>query len=819
MKRIFSIMAAIAMFMILSLGGILLWSCYQQLNQAKLETAKVTAEGLASNLAAEVNLLQQLVNTLAQSPATVTALSNGEAAQLQQVAAQLEKYIPGVMKVRLLPPNTTEIDNSSQPVMGYADLDMVRESFTTPQLPAIHDQGTNMHLAIVARCVKNNSTIGIVLASINTEAIYSKLQSLNPTTSYLGLMQGNVELMQRGPLLLKTKATNQLSVPHTHWNIFYGSDSSFDWAGMSLDIGLLLLLLILTGVLLYFGLRQTEAVLLSEQAIVLKAIKELGNIKGKTQYAPMLESTQAIIKNLLEYERVTHKSQTKFAGDLKADTLNNLLEENMDFQELLQAPKKAEASPTRESKPLNMPTRPQTPSQASDIFRAYDIRGIVDKTLTKDIVYNIGRAFGSEAKEQGIAQIVIGYDGRISSPAFAEALAKGVITAGVNVIDIGMVPTPLLYFAAQQIESQSGIMITGSHNPAQYNGLKLVLKSVTLAENQIQALKQRIQLEDYMTAHTGTIVRNNRFTNDYIGVISDDIHIVRPMKIVMDCGNGVTGTLGPVLLKTLGCTVIELFCEIDGKFPNHHPDPSKPENLRDLIAAVQHYQADLGVAFDGDGDRLGVVDSKGNIIWPDRQMMLFASEVLKDRPGSPVLFDVKCSNHLGKQITAHGGQPIMWKSGHSLMKAKIKETGAKLAGEMSGHIFFNDRWFGFDDGLYAASRLVEILSADARNSADVFASFPDSFNTPELNVPLPEDEKFRFIEAFRNTATFKNAQITNIDGFRAEFADGWGLVRASNTTPTLVLRFEADTPEALIRIQTDFKTHLLNLNPNLLLPF
>lgn len=821
MKRIFSVMAAIAMLTVLSVGSFLLWSCYQQVNQAKLETAKVTAEGLALNLAAEVNLLQQLVNTLAQSPATVSALSSADSAQLQQVAMQLEKYIPGVMKVRLLLPNTTEIDNSSQPVMGYADLDMVRESFTTPQLPAIHDQGNNMHLAIAARCVKNNSTVGIVLASINTEAIFSKLQNLNPTDSYVGLMQGTVELMQRGPVLLKPQATNQVSVQHTHWNVIYGSDASFDWAGMSLELGLVLILLILTGLLLYFSLRHIEGVLQSEQAIVLKAIKELGNIKGKTQYAPLLESTQAIIKHLLEYERLTHKSQTKFAGDLKADTLNNLLEgkENMDFQELLQDPRKADPKPARESKPLNAPARPSVASQSGDIFRAYDIRGIVDKTLTKDIVYNIGRAFGSEAKEQGISQIVIGYDGRLSSPAFTEALAKGVITAGVNVIDIGMVPTPLLYFAAQQIESQSGIMITGSHNPAQYNGLKLVLKSVTLAENQIQALKQRIQLEDYLTAPTGSIVRNNRYTNDYIGVISDDIHIVRPMKIVMDCGNGVTGTLGPVLLKTLGCTVIELFCEIDGKFPNHHPDPSKPENLRDLIAAVQHYQADLGVAFDGDGDRLGVVDSQGNIIWPDRQMMLFASEVLKARPGSPVLFDVKCSNHLAKQITAKGGQPIMWKSGHSLMKAKIKETGAKLAGEMSGHIFFNDRWFGFDDGLYAASRLVEILSADARNSADVFASFPDSYNTPELNIPLPEDEKFRFIEAFRNTANFNNAQITNIDGFRAEFADGWGLVRASNTTPTLVLRFEADTPEALIRIQTDFKTHLLNLNPNLLLPF
>ena len=386
-------------------------------------------------------------------------------------------------------------------------------------------------------------------------------------------------------------------------------------------------------------------------------------------------------------------------------------------------------------------------------------------------------------------------------------------------LDIGLVPSPIVYFVAQHTEGRSGLVITGSHNPADYNGLKMIINGETLAGDKIQQIKQRIDSENYATGETGSIEKNTMFTNEYIGTVSEDIHIERPMKVVVDCGNGAAGELAPILLKTLGCEVIELFCDIDGTFPNHHPDPSKPENLNDLISAVKHYEADVGIAFDGDGDRLGVVDAKGKIIWPDRQMMLYAKDVLALKPGSEIIYDVKCSRHLNDQIVKSGGRPLMAKTGHSFMKAKVKETGAALAGEMSGHIFFNDRWFGFDDALYSASRLIEILSADTRSSHEVFADFPDSFNTPEINIELSEGENTRLMEQLVSAANFTDGKMINIDGMRVEFSDGWGLVRASNTLPVLVLRFEADNKEALQRIQAEFKALLTQVKPNLNIPF
>ncbi|MGZ8954387.1 MAG: phosphomannomutase/phosphoglucomutase, partial [Methylovulum sp.] len=357
------------------------------------------------------------------------------------------------------------------------------------------------------------------------------------------------------------------------------------------------------------------------------------------------------------------------------------------------------------------------------------------------------------------------------------------------------------------------------HNPTEYNGLKMVINGETLAGERIQQLRQCIDKQAFATGETGSIEQNGRFVNEYIGTISEDIRIARPMLVVLDCGNGVAGELGPVLLKTLGCEVVELFCDIDGTFPNHHPDPSKPENLVELTAAVKHYKADLGIAFDGDGDRLGVIDSNGKIIWPDRQMMLFAKDVLAGKPGAEIIYDVKCTRHLAEQIKKYGGRPLMWKTGHSFMKAKLKETGARLAGEMSGHIFFNDRWFGFDDALYSAARLIEILSRDTRTSAEVFAEFPDSINTPELNVALAEGENFTFMESLFSASDFKEGKITTIDGMRVDFPHGWGLVRASNTAPELAIRFEADSKDALSDIQEQFRSLMKKIKPDIKLPF
>ncbi len=453
----------------------------------------------------------------------------------------------------------------------------------------------------------------------------------------------------------------------------------------------------------------------------------------------------------------------------------------------------------------------------ASIFKAYDIRGIVGQTLTPEIVYEIGRAIGSEAIDRGQQRIAVSRDGRLSGPVLIEALSDGLRATGMNVIDIGRVPTPVLYFATHHLQTGCGIALTGSHNPPAYNGLKIVLGNETLSGAAITALRTRL-LEDNLHTGSGTWETVD-VEPDYVARITADVRVKRPLKLVVDCGNGVAGELAPCLLRALGCEVSELFCEIDGMFPNHHPDPSQPENLQDLIRAVQTQGADLGLAFDGDGDRLGVITAQGEIIWPDRQMMLYAMDVLCRNPGAMIIYDVKCTTNLGKIISEHGGEPLMWKTGHSLIKAKMKETGALLAGEMSGHIFFKERWFGFDDALYVAARLLEILSADARAPGEIFATLPQTINTPELKLEMGEGEHFKLMHRLMEKAHFPGAKITTIDGLRADFPDGWGLARSSNTTPTVVMRFEADNQEALQRIQNQFRDLLMSLNPDLVLPF
>ncbi|MBI5780230.1 MAG: phosphomannomutase/phosphoglucomutase [Rhodocyclales bacterium] len=453
----------------------------------------------------------------------------------------------------------------------------------------------------------------------------------------------------------------------------------------------------------------------------------------------------------------------------------------------------------------------------ASIFKAYDIRGIVDETLTEDASRAIGQAIGSEARRRGVEAIVVGRDGRLSGPRLAAALAEGIMAAGVDVIDIGAVPTPVTYFAAEHLGTRSCVSVTGSHNPPQYNGFKMVLAGETLYGPLIQDLRRRL-VEGELESGTGQR-RQADVREAYFTRITSDVTLARPMNVAVDCGNGVAGAFAPELLERLGCRVDALFCEVDGTFPNHHPDPSKPENLRDLVARVAASDAELGLAFDGDGDRLGVVTKGGKIIFPDRQMMLFAADVLSRHPGAQILFDVKCSRKLAEVIRAHGGVPLMWKTGHALIKAKLRETGAPLAGEMSGHIFFKDRWYGFDDGLYAAARLLELLSRHDDPSV-MLEALPDSIATPELNLKMKEGEPFALIERLQGYTGFSGArEILTIDGVRVEYPDGFGLARASNTTPVVVLRFEADTPEALARIQEDFRRALTSVWPGVKLPF
>lgn len=449
---------------------------------------------------------------------------------------------------------------------------------------------------------------------------------------------------------------------------------------------------------------------------------------------------------------------------------------------------------------------------SASIFKAYDIRGVVPATLDAKVAEALGRAFGSAARAAGEKAVAVGRDGRLSGPALVEALIEGLVATGIEVIDVGAVTTPMLYFAAHTL-CRSGIQVTGSHNPKDYNGFKMVLAGRAIYGDEIQDLRRVMEAGSAKLAPGGS-VRKVDVTEAYTQRIVGDIKLARPLKIVVDSGNGIAGASAPAILRAIGCEVTELFSEVDGEFPNHHPDPSKPENLKDLIAALQSGDAELGLAFDGDGDRLGIVTKDGSNIYPDRQMMLFAQDVLSRVPGGTIVYDVKCSQRLGPAIEAAGGKPLIYKTGHSLIKAKMKEIDSPLGGEMSGHIFFKERWFGFDDGTYAGCRLLEILSKSP-NASDVLNALPTSFSTPELNVACAEGEPHAVVAQLVESAKFAPpARVSTIDGVRVDWPDGFGLVRASNTTPVLVLRFEGQTEAALHRIEGEMLALLRSAKPD-----
>lgn len=457
----------------------------------------------------------------------------------------------------------------------------------------------------------------------------------------------------------------------------------------------------------------------------------------------------------------------------------------------------------RYARPTNVP---------AEIFRAYDIRGIVDQQLDEAMFYHLGLAVGTKIRRLGEDSAAVGADGRLSSPRLSKALIAGLADSGCDVIDVGAVPTPVLYYATKTLGTTSGIMLTGSHNPSNYNGAKMVVAGTTLANDDITALYQCIMTQDYERGEGS--IRKQSIIADYQQVIVNDLQLRRPLKVVLDAGNGIAGAVAPKLFRDLGCEVIELFCEVDGHFPNHHPDPGKPSNMVDLQAAVATQQADLGLAFDGDGDRVGVITPQRQMIYPDKLLMLFAEDVISRNPGAEIIYDVKCTRLLQPLIAQLGGVATMWKTGHSLIKSKMQATGALLAGEMSGHIFFQERWYGFDDGLYSAARLCEILANSEVDADALFAHYPADKSTPEINIPVAEAEKFDIVKRLQNWP-YTDGQVSTIDGLRVDFNDGWGLVRASNTTPLLVLRFEGENDAALARIRDQFQAHLYTVSSNL----
>jgi len=451
-------------------------------------------------------------------------------------------------------------------------------------------------------------------------------------------------------------------------------------------------------------------------------------------------------------------------------------------------------------------------------FRAYDIRGPVDSdNLTPELAYAIGLAVGAEARALDEKEIAVGRDGRLSGAELTAALCQGLLDSGLDVTYIGLVPTPVLYFATHWLTARSGVMVTASHNPGSHNGFKTVLKGRTLTEEGVAAVYQRIYDRSFV-AGKGTLSTED-IAADYIKYVTDRIQLARPLKVVIDCGNGAAGEIAPKLFRALGCEVFELYCDIDGRFPNHHPDPTVLENLVDLINKVKEVKADIGFGFDGDADRLGIVVDTGEIVLPDRQMMLFVKEILTHHPGAEIIFDVKCSRHLPKVIAEYGGKPFMWRTGHSMIKAKLFERGGVFAGELSGHLFFKDEWPGFDDGMYVGARLLRILSNEKRPASEIFAALPNSINTPELKLAMPEEKKSEFMRRLVTEGLFADAEKITLDGLRLEFSDGWALVRPSNTSPYLIIRFEAENQAALQRIQELLRQQLLKIDSHLSLPF
>ncbi|WP_342455210.1 phosphomannomutase/phosphoglucomutase [Spartinivicinus poritis] len=780
--------------------------------------------------------LAQQLSAVGRLPELIEKAQQKDLAGLNELAHKLSKIIPGGIQLNYRVSGSSDLNDSGALPLNFAARDLANKAESGkdvfPEFHQLQQRPVIFHAAAIKR---GNQVLGSIVAVIDKRALEAALLKdkqapkgqIKLLQSFRGVATEITTLGQSaGGEMFTLKTNNPL------WQLeFQPGQAIADSLPNSL------LVLILASLISVLGIVGATFVVQKQQGVaeqtdtstLLEYIEALLKRPSTPDAAFRLElfSNLAIsLKNLLQShigkvkpeesvhttteETTVGTEQTQESEGTIADFdfTNPLFQHGTLDIEMIDE-EQAEEVVNGNSDTVDVP---------ASIFRAYDIRGVVGDTLSLETAELIGRAIGSEAKAANENCVMVGADGRLSSPEISEQLIKGILATGVDVINVGMVPTPLLYFATHIIDdSNTGVMVTGSHNPSNYNGFKIVIGGKTLANEEIQRLYQRIINNDFSSG------QGQRQTIDiiesYIERVRDDIGIARPLKVVVDCGNGVAGEIAPRLLEELGCEVVALYCDVDGNFPNHHPDPGKPENLKDLIAMVKEIGADLGLAFDGDGDRVGVVTETGKVIYPDRLMMLFAKDVVSRNPGADVIFDVKCTRKLTSLISGYGGRPIMWKTGHSLIKAKMKETGALLAGEMSGHIFFKERWYGFDDGIYSAARLLEIISTDNRSLEAIFSSFPEGVSTPEINIEVTDDSKFEIVKKLAEEGNFGKGTITDIDGVRVDFQAGWGLVRASNTTPMLVLRFEADTQELLRKIQALFKKQLLSVAPQIDIPF
>ncbi|MBP7188681.1 MAG: phosphomannomutase/phosphoglucomutase [Thiopseudomonas sp.] len=831
--------------LLIALAGLLVASAVIWFSQSahNAEQAQEQVESWGAAYTAAINqrlaFIQADTQSAASNPYLALVLKSNDP-ELKRSTERTLLHRASAIDAFISPAGQTAQDHNRNAPINFAALDLLQraESGAQPQPEAL--QVGQRWLLYSATKLSGAKSAGSLLIAYDAASVFKGLPVFANNQLQITLQQQ----FQNAPLQTLYSQGNMpnngtsysFSTQHPNWTLVLTTPSSFAQqssllSALLIAIGLAALFIVCA---LYFIHITIQRQLRADAQTLSLTIQDWAHGKSIKPLSLNMIELQSFAQNLTHNVQATPSKQAKKTAPIDNDDLtagtdatalanntkNNIfnssptldtdildidiLEEDLDVFGLDQASNSLQRTTAASDVP-------------SSIFRAYDIRGIVGQTLTTDTAYWIGRAVGSESIANGEPSVVVGRDGRLSGPDMAQALIQGLLDCGCSVTDLGMVPTPVLYFATHVLEARSGVMVTGSHNPPDYNGFKIVIAGETLANERITALHTRIVNDDL--SHGVGMLENVEMLDTYLEHIRNDIALAKPLRVVVDCGNGVGGVIGPRLLEALGCTVIPLYCEVDGTFPNHHPDPGKPENLVDLIARVKSEQADIGIAFDGDADRLGVVTNSGDIIYPDRLMMLFAKDVVSRNPGADVIFDVKCTRRLSALISGYGGRPIMWKTGHSLIKAKMKETGALLAGEMSGHIFFKERWFGFDDGIYSAARLLEIISLDSRNVDQVFSAFPVSHSTPEITVEVTDENKFAIIERLQREAKWGDASITTLDGVRADYPKGWGLVRASNTTPMLVLRFEGDSPEDLAQIQALFREQILALEPDINLPF
>ena len=769
----------VAATLLMLLAFFLIWQCalvyavsddFEAADSARARQSAALAEQIAASIGKAGDVVQR--------PEIVSALASSDEASLAAAAAAARAAWPEIVDVAFYTPKLVEVLREDLGRLGYARAQMLMQAQSTGQpAPAQMRRDVEQRdLLVLALPVRSGEqTISYAYLQLPFEPVLAAFRGIVPSGGRVELRQGD----GRGDMLIA--------------GVGNAKGSSVADLGVAVAQSKFRLALVTSD----------DPIFVTRNLWVLIPLTALSLLAGFAA----LWLRQVGMQRALEVLRPGNRLATEEI------TLGDAMKR--------QAEQAGNASPAKAAQTLPVVEKVAEAAVVVDrsIFRAYDIRGVLGRTLTTGVARLIGRAVGSEAQQRGLREIVVGRDGRLSGPDLSAALIEGLRAAGCDVIDIGLAPTPLTYFGAYQLQTGSCISVTGSHNPPDYNGFKIVLGGETLSEGAIQDLYARIAESRFSSGAGGLQVMD--LNQDYITRITEDIQVEKGLKVVVDCGNGVAGGIAPAVLEGIGCEVIPLYCDVDGQFPNHHPDPSDLHNLQDLILSVKQTGADLGLAFDGDGDRLGVVTRTGEVIYPDRLLMLFAIDVLSRNPGATIIYDVKCTGHLQPLILQHGGSPVMWRTGHSLIKAKMRETDAQLAGEMSGHFFFGERWYGFDDAIYAAARLLEILGGDldGRSPEQIFAALPKGVSTPELKIPLHEGEHYRFIDAFRKQAVFEGARLTTIDGVRADWPDGWGLVRASNTTPVLVLRFDADNEAALKRIQGVFREQLLALDRALPLPF